>query len=314
MRADLLRQLLAATHETAAAATVTTSFTPAERLLLVSNHRTTALALDALLREAPGHGLVTKLARGLLDGRRRGRWTSTQENLAVLTALRRYFDVHEAVTPDFEGRLWFGTKAYAEQAFVGRSGVRAQAQVAWPTLGPGTTHDLALVKEGAGRLYYRVGIRYAPKRIDLPPLDAGFLVRRAYSAVDDADDVRRTPTGWAIKLGARVKVTVETLNTTTRHGVAIVDPVPAGFETINTALATAERTGAMDDGDRWDHRNLRDDRSEAFAMELAAGSHRFSYTVRATTPGTFIAAPARAEEMYSPETFGRSAGLIVVIE
>jgi uncharacterized protein YfaS (alpha-2-macroglobulin family) len=30
------------------------------------------------------------------------------------------------------------------------------------------------------------------------------------------------------------------------------------------------------------------------------GSHRPLYTVRATTPGTFIAAPAKAEEMYSP--------------
>ena len=49
-------------------------------------------------------------------------------------------------------------------------------------------------------------------------------------------------------------------------------------------------------------------------MELAAGSHRFSYTARATTPGTFVAAPAKAEEMYAPETFGRSTGETVVIE
>ena len=64
----------------------------------------------------------------------------------------------------------------------------------------------------------------------------------------------------------------------------------------------------------WDHTNMRDNRSEAFAMQLAEGTHRFSYTVRATTPGTFIAAPAKAEEMYSPETFGRSGGTTVVVE
>jgi uncharacterized protein YfaS (alpha-2-macroglobulin family) len=162
-------------------------------------------------------------------------------------------------------------------------------------------------------MYYRVGIRYAPKRVDLPPLEAGFLVRRSYTAIDDPADVERTAQGWNVKLGARVRVTVETLNTSTRHGVAVVDPIPAGFETINRALAVAERVVPDPDEDRWDHRNLRDDRSEAFAMELAAGSRRFSYEVRATTPGTFIAAPARAEEMYSPETFGRSAGATVVI-
>ena len=94
----------------------------------------------------------------------------------------------------------------------------------------------------------------------------------------------------------------------------MVDPLPAGFEAINTALTTAARIEPDGDDDRWDHRNLRDDRSEAFARELGAGSHRCSYAVRATTPGPFIAAPARAEEMYRPESFGRSAGVTVTIE
>jgi hypothetical protein len=49
------------------------------------------------------------------------------------------------------------------------------------------------------------------------------------------------------------------------------------------------------------------------ALALRAGLERFSYTVRAKTPGTFVAAPAKAEEMYSRETFGRSTGQIHVI-
>ncbi len=59
---------------------------------------------------------------------------------------------------------------------------------------------------------------------------------------------------------------------------------------------------------------MRDNRSEVFAMHLSEGTARFSYTARATTPGTFLAAPAKAEEMYSPETFGRSTGTVVIIE
>jgi uncharacterized protein YfaS (alpha-2-macroglobulin family) len=35
---------------------------------------------------------------------------------------------------------------------------------------------------------------------------------------------------------------------------------------------------------------------------------------RATTPGEFVAPPARAEQMYEPETFGRSSTDRVVIE
>jgi alpha-2-macroglobulin len=139
-------------------------------------------------------------------------------------------------------------------------------------------------------------------------------VRRSYSAIDDPRDVVKTKDGYKIRLGSRVMVTVEAVNTTKRYAVALVDPRPAGLEAVDEHLAVSERaadTGAIS---RWDFRDERDDRSEAFAMELAEGSHRFAYTARATTPGTFIAAPAKAEEMYSPETFGRSTGAVVVVE
>ncbi len=315
MREKLLADLLSAVHETAAAATVTTQYTESERLLLVSNHKTTALALDAIMREAPDQSLVTKLARGLLDGRRRGRWISTQENLVVLQAMRRYFDTYEKDTPSYTGKLWFGTAAYAEQTFKGRSSARGVSQLDWSTLAPGSTHDLAMVKDGPGRMYYRIGITYAPKQTNLPPLDAGFVVRRTYRGVDDPKDVVVLPDGRVkIKLGARVLVQLEAINTSKRHAVALVDPLPAGLEAVNTNLATSERAAAGSIDDAWDHTEMRDNRSEAFAMHLQEGTHAFSYTARATTPGTFVAAPAKAEEMYSPETFGRSAGATVVIE
>jgi uncharacterized protein YfaS (alpha-2-macroglobulin family) len=315
VRRALLAQLVSATQETASAATVTTRYVDAERLLLVSNTRTTALVLDALMRETPAHPLVTKLARGLLDGRKRGRWSTTQDNVAVMQAMRRYFDTYEKVTPSFTGKLWLGNTAYAEQSFAGRSLARAQTTIGWPALGPGSTHDIAFAKDGAGRMYYRLGVTYAPEQVDLPALDAGFVVRRTYTAIDDPGDVTKLTDGRVrVKLGARVLVTVETLNTTLRHSVAIVDPMPAGFESVNAALATSERPASVAADTYWDFRNLRDDRSEVFAMRLSEGVHRFTYTVRATTPGTFVAAPAKAEEMYSPETFGRSTGVTVVIE
>ncbi len=315
LRGKLVGELLSVTHETAAAATVTTSYVDSERMLLVSQIKTTALVLDALIREVPAHGVIPKLARGILDSRKRGRWSTTAENVAVIGAMHRYFDAYEKATPNYTGKLWFGNAAYLEQAFVGRSTARPTAHLDWTALAPGTTHDIALVKDGPGRMYYRLGITYAPKATNLPPLDAGFLVHRSYAAVDDAGDVAVLPDGRVkIRLGARVVVTVETLNTTLRDRVAVVDPLPAGLEAVNTRLATAERAAKTSTDTRWDYTNMRDDRSEAFAMSLAEGTHRFSYTARATTPGTFIAAPSKAEEMYSPETFGRSAEQTIVIE
>ena len=51
---------------------------------------------------------------------------------------------------------------------------------------------------------------------------------------------------------------------------------------------------------------MRDERTEAFTTLLWGGVHSYVYYARATTPGTFVVPPAKAEEMYHPETFGRS--------
>jgi uncharacterized protein YfaS (alpha-2-macroglobulin family) len=316
-RKKLLADLLSVTHETASSATVTASYVDSERLLLVSSTKTNALALDALMREAPDHAVITKLARGVLDGRKHGRWMSTQENLVALQAMRKYFDTYEKIAPNYTGKLWLGTSRYAEQAFVGRTSAPSKATADWFALAPGSTHDIVLHRDGtAGRMYYRIGINYAPKDVNLPALDSGFIVRRTYTAADDPKDVVKNADGsYKIKLGAKVVVTLEALNTSTRHAVALVDPLPAGFEAINSALAIAERPAEPVVGQTWwNHVNMRDNRVEAFRMQLPAGTHRFSYSVRATTPGRFVAAPTKAEEMYSPETFGRSTGTTVVVE
>jgi uncharacterized protein YfaS (alpha-2-macroglobulin family) len=59
---------------------------------------------------------------------------------------------------------------------------------------------------------------------------------------------------------------------------------------------------------------LRDERVEAFTSLLWEGVHEYSYFARATTPGLFVVPPAKAEEMYSPETFGRGASDRVRVE
>jgi hypothetical protein len=59
---------------------------------------------------------------------------------------------------------------------------------------------------------------------------------------------------------------------------------------------------------------MRDERVEAFASLLWDGVYTYSYVARATTPGTFVVPPTKAEEMYHPETFGRSATDRVIVE
>ena len=57
----------------------------------------------------------------------------------------------------------------------------------------------------------------------------------------------------------------------------------------------------------FNHRELRDERSLHFAESLEPGVYHLSTIARATTPGEYLVPPTRAEEMYRPEVFGRSA-------
>ena len=130
-------------------------------------------------------------------------------------------------------------------------------------------------KTGPGRMYYRIGITYAPKRVDLPALDAGFVVRRGYEPIDHTSDVTTTPAGVRIKLGARVQIVDEVIVTTRRDGVALVDPLPAGLEAVNTSLATAERAAGDDKrvvGSRRDARHRGAKRSRARWTPARIGS------------------------------------------
>ena len=55
-------------------------------------------------------------------------------------------------------------------------------------------------------------------------------------------------------------------------------------------------------------------RVEAFAAFVWEGVYTYSYVARATTPGAFVVPPSKAEEMYHPETFGRSSTDRVIVE
>jgi alpha-2-macroglobulin len=187
------------------------------------------------------------------------------------------------------------------------------------------TQDLILQKDGAGRMYYRIGMNYAPASLKLEPSDHGFTVERRYEAVDDAKDVTKDDNGvWHVKAGAKVRVRVSMVAQTRRYHVALVDPLPAGLEAMNPALqGTASIPADPNDksaakswwwGPWYEHQNLRDERAEAFTSMLWEGVYDYTYIARATTPGTFVVPPPKAEEMYHPETFGRGGTDRVIVE
>jgi hypothetical protein len=166
-------------------------------------------------------------------------------------------------------------------------------------------------------------------------MDTGFNVERRYEPFVETG---AKPAATTYQAGDLVRVTLTFRLPKERRFVAVTDPLPAGFEAVESWFSTTSQqlaaqqdrqrserfdSGELADESDWqnwfrsggfDHVERHDDRVQLFATRLSEGLHEFSYVVRATTAGTFQTAPARAEEMYSPEVFGRTASTTIEVK
>ena len=180
------RRLANNVAETAASAHFVDAYGDGAHLLLHSNRRADAILLEALIADSPTSDLIPKLVDGLLAHRTAGRWMNTQENVFVLLALDRYFNTYESETPDFVARMWLGDTYAGESEFRGYSTEQHETLVPMNYVlseTAGGAQNFILSKDGAGRLYYRLGLRYAPTDLNLDPLDMGFFLNITYEAV-----------------------------------------------------------------------------------------------------------------------------------
>jgi uncharacterized protein YfaS (alpha-2-macroglobulin family) len=330
-RADLLRRLRNAITEEGGSAHVEELTDPYLMWFWNSNIRSTAITLGALIRTAPDDlSAIRPLVRWLVESRQKGRWGNTQENAWALEALVDYYRKFESVSPNFVGTASLGATSLARQQFVGRSTEAFRRDV--PLAGlpkpavPGSTQALRFEKQGTGTLFYTARLRYAVDQLFQDNLDQGMLIERSYAPYKENVD---QPASTRFNAGDLVRVTLRFTLTKERRYVAVTDPLPAGFEPVESWFATtaSDLARAQDDqnepddnGWRWwwerggfDHVERHDDKVLLFATRLSEGVHEFSYIARATTTGTFRTAPAHAEEMYEPEVFGRTATAMIEV-
>ena len=291
-----------------------------EHLLLHSDARTDAVLLEALIAAQPASGMIANLADGLLTRRVEGRWGTSQENVWAVLALRRYFDTVDAGQPDFAARVWLGERYLGGAEFHARSLEPARVEVPLaelPAEGTNARREVPLTvqQQGEGRLYYRLGLRYAPAAPDVAPVERGLAVLRNYEAADDPADVRRDRDGvWRVSAGCRVLVKLTLTAPARRVHVALVDPLPAGLQPLGPApVDLGEAPARWWEPPWYEHDALGDTRAEAFASQLPAGVHEYRYLARAATSGAFTAPPASVEATYTPDTFGHTAADLVVI-
>lgn len=320
---ELLKKITNRFNETSMTANFISSITDngeGKMVLLHSSLRTDAIILDMLLTVDPKNNIIPKFVKGLDNRKNNGIFRNTQENNFALIALRRYFDMFESKIPDFTTKTWISDDYIGEFVHKGRNTEIKKLNVPMKEIlknESSVPQKLILYKIGSGRMYYRLGMTYAPKDLNLDSVSYGFTIRRKYEAVSSPSHVKQLEDGtWQFIAGELIKVTLTISNDSRRYHVAIVDKLPSGLEIINTSLHgqnVLESVNKFESHRYWnwwsrwyDHQNLRTERVEVFSQLLWEGTHEYSYICRATASGDFVIPPCQAEEMYSPEIFGRT--------
>jgi uncharacterized protein YfaS (alpha-2-macroglobulin family) len=271
-----------------------------------SSVRSSALVLMAMLKADPEHPLVAKLTRGLLEARRGGRWSNTQENAYALLALADYAFIYEATEPRFDGRVWLGNTALATVHVEGRDFAFQDAFTPMTellTAAQQADERLILERAGQGRMYYRVGLEWASTATNKPAKAEGIEITRTLRDQNGtvADD-------QAVGSGSLLAIDVTLEIPAALDHVAVQIPLPAGLEAVDLELGKG--TAAMKlHGSRgyWvSHQELRRDRALVFADHLEPGVHVTTVFLRATTPGEYVMPAGHAEMMYYPEIYGRT--------
>jgi len=287
-----------------------------------SHARTTALVLSTMLEARGQFANSEKIVKWLMSERKvRGRWRSTQENVFVFEALDAYFNAYEKDVPDFTATVRVENREIIKEIFKGRDMNTRTRKFDLKEFKPGRQLPVEVAKEGPGRLYYGLRMIYAP----LAPVkarDEGFAVSKRITTFKGDTLVKEFEAGKTYRVTLKVSTTQE------RHYVVVDDPLPAGFEVVNTTFATESqeqmrevgRTRDYSGDDAWgrwwgtfDHTEIYDDRVLLFADQLANGNHDYSYFVKAVTAGTFALPQTKAEEMYTPEVFGWCPDRMVVV-
>jgi len=284
-----------------------------------TNNRTTALVLQAMVRLMPDHDLIPKLVRHMLTVRESGHWDTTQSTVASLFALTEFLKDTGELEADYRASIKEDNEEILTETFNSKNILSKEEVVkAFEELGTDTYSTFTLSKEGSGRLYYDLSMDYFLTQDHIDGTDQGIGISREITPLQEGEKDYQVQGTYKTKLTITVPED--------RHFVAVSSPLPAGFEPIDFTLQTTQQhlsdeVNQSEEIDWWwnpiwyfNHIEFRDDEVFLFADYLPAGKYEYEYLTRATTAGSFRERPARAWEMYYPETFGQTDGDWLVIK
>ena len=268
--------------------------------------RATATTVHALIA-AGKTSQADDLVAGILAERRGdGSWGTTYNNLWALYALAKYAEDAQPLAPATV-RLELDGQKVATVRLSRKEPLKTIKLSASDLPGPGQASQLVLVGPAGTPIRFEARLRYVDANAAAHPVDRGFSVQR--ELLDEA-------TGAPVSVPSqgqlvRVRLTLDGKNS--QRQVALMDRLPAGFEPVDTALATTVNRNATKSSSDWVWRELHDDRVTFFADNLSRGTHHAEYLARTTRVGSFVWPAASAEAMYAPDVYGRGIGTTLTV-
>lgn len=297
--------------------------------LFDTNTRTTALVLQMLSNVDSQNPYIPKILRHLLMEKKDGRYVSTQETAITLLAMVDYLRTSHELEANYNGVVTVDNAEKVNKSFTTDNiGDHETVKVSLNDLLPDNQdNEITFVRNGAGKMYYDMNLKYYLPTEQIQPRDEGITVDQEYYEVDDKSFEKPVTD---LVLGKNYKAKMTLVVPEDRYYVMVEDYLPAGLEGIDFSLNTSQQglqNGGMGggmyegkgnwmDNNMWyfNHSEVRDDRVMYFADSLPKGVYEIEYFVRATTAGKFHDLPSLAQELYFPEVFGRSKGALIEVK
>ncbi len=285
-----------------------------DQKMMASDLRSTAHALNAFSRLAPGHALEAGMVRYLLNNRRQNGWGTTNETAFAIIALTDHLlatDFADDTPTSYIVSLNGRERATGE---LGQGNPHVTVRLPFNDAWRVGENELTIQQSSIGRLYYTLNrTAYVPEEA----IEAAGVIglERTYRTL--AGDVI---TNTAV--GELVEVTLQITADDPVAYVIVEDLLPGGFEALNERLNNTAHvaTHSFDPNRRWyqeygyNYKEVRGDRVSFFITDLAQGRTTITYLMRAIRPGEFVALPATVSAMYDLTQWGHSASTALTVQ
>ncbi len=284
-----------------------------------SEFETQAYYLKLLNRTDPKGKIAPKLVKYLLNNRKHATyWNSTRDTAICVEAFAEFLKASGEEKPNMVVDVLADGVVKKTVEFTPENLLDADGQlVLEKDAVPTGARKIELRKKGTGALYVNAYLEYFSLEDPIPKSGLEVKVeRRIYRLERDesaktqaagghgqvvdmkVEKYTRTPID-SFKSGDLVEIELVVESKNDYESIILEDFKAAGLEPVEVRSGyNGNELGA--------YVEFRDERVAFFVYRLMRGKHSVSYRLRAETPGTFSALPAKIEAMYAPELKGNS--------